>query len=83
MIVPQLASGARTPMPRYESADSSSIAVATINGKNTTMVVITFGRMSRKINRRSPAPCAIPASTNSFSRRLSTSPRIGRAMYGT
>ena len=83
MIVPQLASGGWTPIERNESADSVSMLVAIISGKNTITVVTTFGSTSAKIRRRLVAPRPIAASTNSFSRIDSTCPRIGRATYGT
>ena len=47
------------------------------------MLEAMFGRISRNMIRRFPAPWERAASTNSFSRRLSTCPRRGLAMYGT
>ena len=83
MIVPQLASGGWTPIERNESAASVSISSAITSGKKTITVVTTFGRMSLQISRRFDAPSPIAASTNSRRRSDSTSPRIGRATYGT
>ena len=57
--------------------------MATISGKNTTIVETRLGRISENMIRSGPAPCARAASTNSFSRSASTWPRSGRAMYGT
>ena len=51
MIVPQLASGGCTPIERNDSAASVSIASATISGKRTITVVITFGRSSLQSRR--------------------------------
>ena len=79
-IVPQDGVGGCTPAPRNESAASSRIALATISGKKTSSSVIVFGRISRNMIRSEPMPCGRAASTNSFSRSASTSPRIGRAM---
>ena len=81
--MPQLASGGCTPIERNDSAASVSMAIAIISGKNTITVVTTFGRMSLQSRRQVDAPSPIAASTNSRSRSESTSPRIGRATYGT
>ena len=78
-----MGSAGGTPAPRKESAASSRIALATINGKKTTIVETRLGRISENMIRSGPAPCARAASTNSFSRKASTCPRSGRAMYGT
>ena len=81
--MPQLASGGCTPIERNESAASVSMAIAIISGKKTITVVTTFGRISLQSSRQVDAPSPIAASTNSRSRSDSTSPRIGRATYGT
>ena len=78
MIVPQLACGACTPIPRNESAASVRIVVAIISGSRTIAVESTFGRISANISRVFEAPWEIDASTYSFSRTDSTWPRIGR-----
>src|SRR5438067_12493844 len=83
MIVPQLASGAWTPIERNERADSVRIVVAIISGKSTIKVEATLGRISPTIIVQCDAPRPRAASTNSFSRTESTWPRIGRATYGT
>ena len=80
IIVPQEVSGGWTPTPRKESADSSSIALATPRVKKTMIVESRLGSSSPNITRSGPAPWATAASTNSFSRSERTSPRIGRAM---
>ena len=79
MMVPQLAPGGCTPTPRNESAASVRIVVAIMSGMSTMTTVMTFGRISEKISRRLDAPCAMAASTNSFSATDST----GRAPAGT
>ena len=78
MIVPQLAFGACTPIERNESAASVRTVVAIISGNSTITVVSTLGRISLNISRRLPAPCAMAASTYSFSRTDNTWPRTGR-----
>ena len=83
MIVPQLASGGCTPIDRNDSAASVSIAIAIMIGKKTITVVMTFGRISLQSSRHVDAPSPTAASMNSRSRSESTSPRIGRATYGT
>ena len=83
MIVPQLALGGCTPIERNDSADSVSMSIAIISGKNTITVVVTFGRMSLQSRRQVEAPRPIAASTNSRCRSESTSPRTGLATYGT
>ena len=79
IIVPQDASGGCTPAPRKDSAASSMTAFANSSGKNTSTVLSTLGRISPTMIRGPLAPCARAASTNSCSRRRSTSPRSGRA----
>ena len=76
--MPQLAFGACTPIERNESAASVSIAIASISGKKTIVVVMMFGRTSLQRRRQSDAPSPIAASTNSRRRSEITSPRIGR-----
>src|SRR5436853_5127475 len=83
MIVPQLAFGGWTPIERNDNADSVSTVVAIMSGSITITVVITFGRISPNISRAFDAPCAIAASTYSFSRTERTWPRTGRKTYGT
>ena len=82
-MLPHDGSGGTTPTPRNDSAASSRIALATISGAKTMIVDVRFGSSSPNIVRSGPAPWARAASTNSRSRSASTSPRIGRAMYGT
>src|SRR5262245_28535096 len=82
IIVPQLTFGGWTPTPRKESADSVRIVVAIISGISTITVDTTLGRISEKISRILPAPCAVAASTNSLLTTASTWPRIGRYTYG-
>ena len=57
--------------------------VAMISGRKTISTGATFGSSSPKTSRGFEAPCAIAASTNSWRRSESTSPRTGRARYGT
>ena len=78
-IVPQDGAGGCTPAPRNDSAASLRIAAATSSGKKTRIVEATFGSSSENMIRSGPAPWARAASTNSFSRRDRTWPRIGRA----
>ncbi len=80
--MPQEELGGWTPAPRKERAASSSMLLAMLRAKKTMIVDSRFGSSSPNITRSGPAPCATAASTNSFSRSASTSPRIGRAMYG-
>ena len=49
-----------------------------ISGSSTITTVITFGSTSEKTSRQPEAPCAIAASTYSFSDTESTWPRTGR-----
>ena len=79
-MLPQEEFGGRTPAPRNDSADSSSMLLAMLRVKKTMIVETRLGRISENMIRRVPAPWATAASTNSFSRSASTSPRIGRAM---
>ena len=71
-----------SPRPRKASADSMSIAVATISEPVTRMGESTLGRISRKMMRRSSMPSVTQACTNSRLRMASTSPRTSRAMGG-
>ncbi len=80
IIVPQEELGGCTPAPRKESPASKSMLLAIIRVKKTMIVEARLGRISLNITRTGPAPCAIAASTNSFSLRARTWPRIGRAM---
>ena len=80
IIVPQEELGACTPTPRKESADSSSMLLATLRVKKTMIVEPEVGQQLAEHHPQRPAPWATAASTNSFSRSESTSPRIGRAM---
>ena len=79
-MVPQDALGGRTPAPRNDSDDSNSMLLAMLRVKNTMIVDTTLGSSSVNMMRSGPLPCATAASTNSFSRSASTSPRIGLAM---
>src|SRR6266545_2831091 len=80
MSVPHDGFGSWTPAPRYESAASSRMLFATISVKKTSTLDATFGRISANMIRGALAPCAIAASTNSFSRRDRICPRSGRPM---
>src|SRR5499427_11145628 len=79
--VPQLTFGGWTPTPRKESADSVRIVVATISGISTITVDTTLGRISEKISRILPAPCAVDSFINAPLTTESTWPRIGRYTY--
>ena len=79
MIVPQLAWGGWTPMPRIDSADSVKMLNATMSGKNTITLGATLGRISLRRMCKSEAPEAIAAWMNSRSFSEKTMPRIGRA----
>src|ERR1017187_5194901 len=59
MIVPQLACGGWTPMPRIERADSVKMLRATIKGKKTITLGATLGRISLRKMCQSDAPEAI------------------------
>ena len=74
--------GGCTPAPRNDSAASSSMLLAMLSVKKTMIVEHRLGSSSPNITPSGPAPWATAASTNSLSRSASTSPRIGRAMYG-
>ena len=74
--------GGCTPAPRKESEASSSMLLAMLRVKKTITVDQRLGSSSPNMIRSEPAPWATADSTNSFSRIASTSPRIGRAMYG-
>ena len=68
------------PKPRNDSAASVRIAVAIISVALTMIGPMAFGRMCRKMIRRSPEPAAFAASTYSFSRSDRKMPRTIRAM---
>ena len=55
-MFPQLGVGGWTPMPRKLRADSVRIAPATPSVAVTRTDAIAFGRIWRKMIRRSPAP---------------------------
>ena len=78
--MPHDAFGGRTPAPRNDSADSSSMLLAMLSVKNTMIVDTMLGSNSENMIRNGPLPCATAASTNSFSRNARISPRIGLAM---
>ena len=77
--VPHEAAGGWTPAPRKESAASRIMEWASWRGTKTTRVDVRFGRISLAIIRRLLNPRPRADSTNSRSRRASTSPRMGRA----
>src|SRR5207244_978900 len=79
-ILPQDGVVGGTPMPRKESAASNRMLFGMIRVVNTSTGAKTFGSTSRVMIRRSLAPAARAASTNSFSRRRRTSPRTNREM---
>ena len=56
IIVPQDGSGARTPAPRNDSADSSSTALATSSGEEHEQVETRLGTTSVNMIRSGPAP---------------------------
>ncbi len=80
--MPQDGVGGCTPAPRNESAASSTMLFAMISVKKTSTELAMFGSSSLNMTRSGLAPCAIAASTNSFSRSDSTWPRSGRPTYG-
>ena len=55
---------------------------ATTSVKKTSAEDAMFGRISLNMIRSGPAPCAVAASTNSFSRSDRIWPRSGRPTYG-
>ena len=78
---PQLDDGGCTPNPRKLKVDSMMIAVATVSDMLTAMIPARFGRIWRTTTRGVDAPMERAASTNSFSRRLSTWARAILATY--
>src|SRR5205823_10669065 len=66
--VPQDGFGGCTPAPRNERPASVRMLFAMINAKNTRTEDAMFGRSSLNMTRKPPAPCAVAASMNSFSR---------------
>jgi hypothetical protein len=81
-IEPHDGAGGCTPSPRNESAASTMIAVERLNVACTMIGAVTFGRISRTITRRSRAPSARAAWTNSRCVRESTLPRTTREKIG-
>jgi hypothetical protein len=80
--VPHEGFGGWTPAPRKESPASVRMLLAMISAKNTSTDDAMFGSSSLNMTRCGLAPCAVAASTNSFSRRDRISPRNGLPMYG-
>ena len=78
--MPHDALGGRTPAPRNDSADSSSMLLAMFSVKKTMIVERMLGSSSLNMIRSGPLPCATAASMNSFSRSARISPRMGLAM---
>lgn len=74
-MLPQLGVGGCTPMPRKDSADSTSTAEATPKVAATSTGAMALGRMCRKMIRGLLAPMAFTASTKSRSFRLKNSAR--------
>src|SRR5438552_5716483 len=77
-MLPQLASGGGTPMPRKGSAASSSSTFPTPSAAETMIGAAAFGSTWRRITRLEPAPSARAATTKSRCRRESTSARTSR-----
>ena len=71
-----------SPSPRNASADSMRIAVATMSEPVTMIGERVFGRISRKMIRRSFIPSTTHACTNSRFRIAMNSPRTSRVMGG-
>ncbi len=76
---PHVGIGGRTPKPRNDRAASMMMAMPTISVVCTMIGLMALGRMWRKMMRRSRAPAARAASTNSFSRSDRNSARTIRA----
>ena len=74
-IAPHVGVGGRTPKPRNDSAASMMIAAPMMSVVWTMIGLIALGRMCRNTMRRSLAPAALAASTNSFSRSERNSAR--------
>jgi hypothetical protein len=78
-MFPQLAAGGGTPRPRKLSVASASTTPAMPMAACTMSGCRIFGRMCRVKMRKSEAPSARAASTNSFSLTASTCARTRRA----
>src|SRR5207237_5749497 len=79
---PQLAVEGGTPKPKKLSVDSIRIAEATPKVAATNTGATVFGRICRKIVRKSVAPSAFAATTYSRDFVLRNSPRVSLATVG-